>query len=135
MVLKLLMYLKYSKGTEYTITIPNGMAIEKVEFKGFGNKVISALESVNGKSCAGMTGNSFPIHSSGGTPATFTVTPDEPVSKNITLKVSGAEGILAIRLYPVKNAVTQAGGEYTISKATNTGTNTSATWNFNNTSS
>lgn len=126
------MYLKYSKGTEYTITIPNGMAIEKVEFKGFGNKGISALESVNGKSCAGMTGNSFPIHSSGGTPATFNVTPDEPVSKNITFKVSGAEGILAIRLYPVKNAVTQAGGEYTISKSTYKDSNPKTTWNFNN---
>ena len=126
------LYLKYSKDPYYTITIPNNMAIRKIEFTGFGNKAVTALESVNGISCAGISGNSFPIYATGVTPATFTVIPDEPISKSITFKVNGVEGIFAIRLYPVKNAVTQTGKEYTISQATNTGTNTSAIWYFNN---
>lgn len=126
------LYLKYSKDPYYTITIPNNMAIRKIEFTGFGNKAVTALESVNGISCAGISGNSFPIYATGVIPATFTVIPDEPISKSITFKVNGVEGIFAIRLYPVKNAVTQTGKEYTISQATNTGTNTSAIWNFSN---
>lgn len=123
-------YVKYAKNTEFTITIPNNMSIAKIEFTGFGNGNAATLDNVNGISCAGAEGNGFPAEADGVSPATFTVTPATPFSKTITFKVGAVEAILGIRLYPVKNAVTQAEGEYTISKLTNTGVNSTDTWNF-----
>lgn len=125
-------YLKYAKNTEFAITIPNNMSIEKIEFTGFGYGGTTTLDNVNGTSCAGAAGNGFPAEATDAVPATFTVTPATPFSKAVTFKIGGVEAILAIRLYPVKNAVTQAGGEYTVSELTNTGVNTNGTWNFDN---
>lgn len=125
-------YLKYAKNTEFAITIPNNMSIGKIEFTGFGNGGVTTLDNVCGTSCAGAAGNGFPAEAADATPATFTVTPATPFSKTVTFKIGSVEAILAIRLYPVKNAVTQAGGEYTVSKLTNTGVNTNGTWNFAN---
>ena len=125
-------YVKYSNGTEFTITIPNNMSIEKIVFTGFGSKNVAALDNVNGTSYVGAAGNEFPAEGTGVTPATFTVIPATPLSKTICFKITGAEGIMAIRLYPVKNTVEQAGGEYTISTLTYVNSDSKTTWNFAN---
>ena len=125
-------YVKYAKNTEFTITIPNNMSIAKIEFTGFGNKNVATLDNVNGTSYVGAAGNEFPAEGTGVTPATFTVIPATPLSKTICFKITGAEGIMAIRLYPVKNTVEQAGGEYTISTLTYVNSDSKTTWNFAN---
>ena len=125
-------YVKYAKNTEFTITIPNNMSIAKIEFTGFGNKNVATLDNVNGTSYVGAAGNEFPAEGTGVSPATFTVTPATPFSKTITFKVGAVEAILGIRLYPVKNTVEQAGGEYTISTLTYVNSDSKTTWNFAN---
>lgn len=126
-------YVKYSAGETFVINIPEMMSIEKVRIIGYGNDAnTDTYLHTLGTATYGSTDYVFPKGKSEANNRDYTIELTSPVSKTLPFVFKGGQACMRIILYPVKNAVTQAGGEYTISKATNTGTNTSAIWNFNN---
>ena len=127
------LYVKYSNGVTNTINIPGNMSISKVRIIGYGNDAVSdTYISTLGTKTYGSTDYVFPKGKSEANNREYTITLDTPASKTLPFVFKGGQACVRVILYPVKNAVTQTGEEYTISQATNTGTNTSAIWNFSN---
>lgn len=125
-------YVKYSNGVTNTINIPGNMSIGKVRIIGYGNDANSdTYISTLGTATYGSTEYVFPKGKSEANNREYTITLDTPASKTLPFVFKGGQACVRIIVYPVKNAVTQTGKEYTISKATSTSENKSASpWTF-----
>ncbi len=125
------LYVKYSNGVTYTINIPGNMSIGKVRIIGYGNDAnTDTYLSALGTKTYGNTDYVFPKGKSEANNRDYTITLDTPASKTLPLVFKGGQACMRIILYPVKNTVTQTGGEYTISVATYKGSSATATWDF-----
>ncbi|MBQ6681237.1 MAG: hypothetical protein IJM78_03295 [Prevotella sp.] len=103
--------LKYSAGVEYTINIPNGLAIEGMKIEGYDNydtNDATLTLSVNGKAQSGTY--TFPKDRS---TVEHEITFSTMATKTIAFKPAVNQVCLKITLYPVKNhqsaAATQTG--------------------------
>ena len=100
--------IKFSSGTQYAINIPNGLAIEKVVFAGYGNNdTADAYLSELGGTKYGSTDYTFRNRK--------TTTEDEQeivfsnaVTKRLTFTAGGTQACWKITLCPVKNEATAA---------------------------
>lgn len=126
-------YVKYSAGETFVINIPEMMSIEKVRIIGYGNDAnTDTYLHTLGTATYGNTDYVFPKGKSEANNRDYTIELTSPVSKTLPFVFKGGQACMRIILYPVKNAVTQAGEEYTISKSTYKDSNPKTTWNFNN---
>jgi len=90
--------IKYSRNTDYTINIPAGVSIAKVEFTGYCNKdgeTNTAYLQTLGTQTFGATQYVFPSRS-GNKPAIHTVTLNSPVTGNLPVKFSGADQVVMV---------------------------------------
>ena len=101
--------IKYSAGVQYTITLPEGMAVEKAEFKGYDNyaDVDAYLKEVGGTEF-GESDYVFPQKNSSGqyTVVTHTVNFAQPVSGKLTFTPAGKQIVAVITLHCVKGGST-----------------------------
>lgn len=90
--------IKYGKGNQFTVHIPDGISIASVTFTGYGNddSTDAYLEEVNGTKYDATT-YTFPNKTTGGT-ATHTITFDAAVTDSFTFKTKGAQGCFIIQL-------------------------------------
>lgn len=125
-------YVKYSNNETFVINIPEMMSIEKVRIIGYGNDAnTDTYLHTLGTATYGSTDYVFPKGKSEANNRDYTITLDTPASKTLPFVFKGGQACMRIIVYPVKNAVTQTGKEYTISKATSTSENKSASpWTF-----
>jgi hypothetical protein len=91
--------IKYSRNTKYTINIPEGITISKVEFSGYSNvdEETAYLGELNGKTF-GATEYVFPARTDN-TEATHVVTLTTPATKTITFTPKGQQVVWRIALY------------------------------------
>lgn len=93
--------IKYTKGLQYTITLPENVTITSASFTGYGNADNTAcyLSELNGTSYD-ESAYSFPGRPTSGTPETATheVTLDSPATGTMTFTAAGAQACFAITL-------------------------------------
>lgn len=94
-----IMGIKYSRNTQFTINIPDGISIGKVRFIGYSNvdNEDSYLGELNGKTY-GESEYVFPSRTTE-TTATHTISFDTPVSKTLTFTPKGQQTVCNITLY------------------------------------
>ena len=100
--------LKYSKGTQFTIHIPSGLAIEKVTFTGYGNEDKAAFLAELGGTQYGS--DQYVFHSGANTSEEYTITLASHATKTLTFKPGDTQACWKITLHPVKNEQTATGG-------------------------
>lgn len=96
--------IKYSNNTKYTINIPNGITIGKVEFGGYSNvdNQTAYLGELNGQTF-GATEYVFPSRTTN-TEATHAITLATPATKTITFTPKGQQVVWRISLYTVSTS-------------------------------
>lgn len=95
---------KYSSGVLYTVELPSGMQVDKVQFYGYDNYDSDAyISSFNGYDF-GATEYVFPAKDSSGNPVytSHTLTNGSPIENSFTFKLGSKQCCLIITLY-VKN--------------------------------
>ena len=100
--------IKYSRNTKYTINIPEGITIEKVEFSGYSNvdNETAYLGELNGQTF-GTNEYVFPARTDN-TEATHTITLAQPATKTITFTPKGQQVVWRIALYtPATSGIQQ----------------------------
>ncbi len=100
--------IKYSRNTKYTINIPEGITIEKVEFSGYSNvdNETAYLGELNGQTF-GTNEYVFPARTDN-TEATHTITLAQPATKTITFTPKGQQVVWRIVLYtPATSGIQQ----------------------------
>lgn len=92
--------IKYSRNVKYTIVIPDGLPIEKVEFKGYCNgEGQTAYLSVLGTSTFNSTQYVYPDKTSSEAKS-YTIALDEPVTGTLPFKFTGDnQVVMVITLY------------------------------------
>ncbi len=91
--------IKYSRNTQFTINIPDGISIAKIAFTGYSNvdDADSYLGELNGKTY-GESEYVFPSRTTE-TTATHTISFDTPVSKTLTFTPKGQQTVWNITLH------------------------------------
>jgi len=97
--------IKYSKNVQFTIVIPDGMAVQSITFTGYGNDDNNDcyLSELNGTTYDATT-YVFPSRASdtGTTGSTYTITFDEAVSGTLTFTAGGAQAAWKMTLATVE---------------------------------
>ena len=92
---------KYSANVDYTVTLPTGMKVTKVQFYGYDNyDEVAYLKSFNGKTFA-ATDYVFPAKSDSGefTYVTHTLTADAPIENSFTFSLGSKQCCIIMTLY------------------------------------
>jgi hypothetical protein len=97
---------KYSANVDYTVTLPTGMKVTKVQFYGYDNyDEVAYLKSFNGKTFA-ATDYVFPAKSDSGefTYVTHTLTADAPIENSFTFSLGSKQCCIIMTLYEPSGA-------------------------------